>query len=195
MTRVHRIALGYLIIVCFGASTSMCGPHASAASHSAALSHGIAMVSANEGALWNLRDVNLICQVTMGSASTHERRLRWLRGHSGRVMGDKPCKAGNCRWTRNLTRHANALPANIASGKGGPKDWDAYWRVELAPRWQAIMDLADRCVLGELEKPCHLTPTTWDGRRWIHKAVMAGWMPVGCRGTLNEGFRRMAFRW
>ena len=159
-----------------------------------ALALGIAKVSANEGAIWSPEETGLVCQVVMGSGPTDGARLRWLQRHSGRVMGLRECKSGNCLWSRNLMRNAKTMPANIASGTS-IKNWKAYWRVELSPRWERVMRDAEACVRGELAPVCHLPPKTWDGRRWSHKAMMNGWVAIGCEGTSNEGYRRMWFKW
>lgn len=162
---------------------------AAAATNRDALALAIAKVAANEGALWNPRDTDLVCQVVRAAASTPEGRLAWLRSHSGRVLDRKPCLSGNCRWTRNLDR-GGSMPAGLAAGR-------AWWRAEMRPRWQEVLSRAEACVRGPLtDKPCHLPPQTWGGPMDVQQAVARGLFPIGCEGTLNDGFRSVGgFRW
>ncbi len=92
MTNIHRIAAGWLIVVCLGAASAWCGPGPSRADDGkAALILAVAKVAANEGALWSLADTDLIWQVVEHRGSNTARRLEWLRRHSGRVLERKPC--------------------------------------------------------------------------------------------------------
>lgn len=163
---------------------------AAAATNDLALA--IARVAANEGALWEIRDADIVCQVVMGSADTYAGRLAWLKSHSGRVMKQKPCRGGNCLWSRNLQRDHGIVPAGIAAGK---RDW---WRAEMADRWEAVLSRAEACVAGRAPEPCHLPPTTWGSKRIdVEQAVARGLFPIGCDPrTLNDGFRSVGgFRW
>jgi len=157
------------------------------------LALAVAKVAANEGALWNFYDTSLIWQVVEGHGETDAQRLKWLQKHSGRVLGMKTCTSGNCRWTKQLSKKATSMPAAIASGKGGPKDWEAYWRVVMAPRWGFVLRLAEELVGGRpYGHPCHITPVTWGSMRKNmpdeRVALRNGLFPIGCEGTLNDGF-------
>lgn len=168
------------------------------------LAFKMALVSANEGALWTLYTVPLIHQVVVTNVpyrdgeipdSMLKRRVEFLEKHSGRVMGVKPCpKSGNCRWVRNLSKTATTLPAGIASGKGGPKNWKNYWRVVMAPRWKRVMGLSRAMIAGSMEAaPCPIPPRTWGSVKThmpdVRVAEGNGLYPIGCEGTgNNDGF-------
>jgi len=166
------------------------------------LAWSISLVAANEGALWGLMDVALVHQVVVANVSqrpnypteTLERHIEFLKKHSGRVLGAKPCfETGNCQWVRQLSKTAHKLPASVASGSGGPKDWEAYWRIEMAPRWQRVMDFSRALVSGEVVvKPCRIEPRTWgslkNGLPDLEVALANGLWPIGCKGTRNDGF-------
>jgi len=140
-----------------------------------------------------LEDTKLVWQVVECNAGSTDRRLDFLRRHSGRVLALKPCDSGNCRWARNLTRDATALPAGIASGNGGPKDWEGYWRAVMAPRWGAVLELAEALANGEVtDRPCSACPRTWGGPMDHEHALTQGLFPMGCQGVRNDGF---AFFW
>ena len=200
MTQTHRLAAAYLLIVVVGAATSRCGPaHARAERpldpRERLLAFNVAKVATNEGALWNVKDTDLVWQTVEHRGDDTESRLKWLSSHSPRALGLKPCKSGNCMWARNLTRRADALPAGIASGKGGPKDWEAYWRAEMAPRWKAVLERAEGLVSGAIvDRPCSDPPDTWGGHMDWDQAVARGLIPLDCEGTLNRGWAMPDYR-
>ena len=193
MNRVHRIALGYLIIVWIGASSAWCQSDAVANDGKRELVLAVAKVAANEGALWSLHDTDLIWQVVEHRGINTARRLEWLRRHSGRVLERKPCRRGNCSWSRNLSRRTGVVPAGIASGQA---EW---WLHEMVPRWVAVLERADALVRGKVHsRPCHIPPQTWGGRLIdVEQAARRGLYPIGCdERTLNDGFRYVGgFRW
>lgn len=136
-------------------------------------------VGLNEGCLLNLRDCALVWQVVEGWS---EPRLPRLRRHSSRVLGLKPCTTGNCRWSRDLSRDAS-VPAALASGQA------AWWRVVAAPRARAALAYVRKLVRGEIvDRPCPITPFTWGGPGDVQHAARNGLFPIGCEGTLNDGF-------
>jgi hypothetical protein len=152
------------------------------------LARHLAAVAANEGALWSPRDLELIWQTVENRADTAAGRDRWLRQHSGRVLGTRKCRSGNCRWSSQLGR-GKTIPAAVAAGKAG------YWRVVVLPRYRELLRRARQLVAGRpYEKPCHIEPYTWGG---VGKpggvddrphAADNGLYPIGCEGTLNDGF-------
>lgn len=112
----------------------------------------VSRVSANEGALQNLRETALIWQATESHGTTPAKRLKWLRAHSARVLGDRPCLQGNCNWVKTLK-------ANDAAPQGFNKQW---WMAARATQWKNIRTLAKQLVLGEVvDRPCVETPSTW----------------------------------
>lgn len=165
-----------------------------------------ALVSANEGALWNLTTVTLVHQVVVTNARpwqdgelpdrVTERRIQFLRDHSGKVLGQKPCPVkGNCRWVRNLSKtNPTQLPAGIAAGNAGPKDWAAYWRIVMAPKWVRVLRFSRALVANDLVgPPCPIPPRTWGSLRKglpdIRVAAGNSLYPIGCENTgWNDGF-------
>ncbi len=85
------------------------------------------------------------------------------------------------------------VPAGIASGQA---DW---WRHEMAPRWEAVLERADALVRGRVKsQPCWVPPQTWGGKRIdVAQAARRGLYPIGCDDKmLNDGFRYAGgFRW
>jgi hypothetical protein len=56
-------------------------------------------------------------------------------------------------------------------------------------RWLAHLERAVEHVAGVRSLiVCPVTPDTWDGRRWLQDAVARGHVPLGCKGTRNEGY-------
>lgn len=138
-------------------------------------------VAVNEGCLANLRDCSLVWQVVQGQAPTAERRLDFLNRHSPRVAGVRPCGASvNCAWTREITED---MAAPSAFG-----DVD-HWRLVTAPRAQRALDYVRELVAGSLiDRPCPVQPRTWGGPGDVAQALARGLYPIGCDGTLNDGF-------
>lgn len=155
------------------------------------LAKAVAVVAAHEGALKNLKDVDLVWQTVQFNGDTDEERLRWLRNHSGRSLGLKPCTENNCTWSTSLGK--KTLPASVASlGTVDP----AYWKKVTAPRFERVYKRAQELVNGATyERPCAIDPHTWGG---VGKdplgaddrehAARDGLYPIGCTGVLNDGF-------
>jgi hypothetical protein len=88
--------------------------------------HALAVVTLNEADFRaSPRDFGVVHQAASYHADTDAGRLRWLRSHSRRVLADRPCLGGNCRWTRPLWRDPEARPETIPRGA---------WRPELVER-------------------------------------------------------------
>jgi hypothetical protein len=157
-----------------------------AGTSTADLALAVAQVAAHEGALRNLRDVDLIWQCVEARGDTDAKRLRWLQKHSPRALGLKPPKLGDVNaWSSELGRNAT-LPADVASGD--PKR-QSYWRFRVMPRWAEVLARAQHLASGgRYEKPCPSTPTTWGGPMDHEVAAEMGLYPLGCQGTLNDGF-------
>jgi hypothetical protein len=157
------------------------------------LARHLAAVAANEGALQSPRDLELIWQATQFHGDTAEAQDRWLRRHSGRVLGTKTCLEGNCLWSSQLGR-GEEVPEAV------PAEKRDYWRVTVLPLYRGLLQRARRLVAGaRYRKPCHIEPRTWGGvgRADIddrEHAAGEGLYPIGCEGTLNDGFApRSAF--
>ena len=144
-----------------------------------ALALALAALTANEAGLGRdeppVRDLGVIIQAADYHASTDAGRLRWLRRHSARVLGDRECRPGrNCQWTRGLEW-------NDAQPPGWPSA--AVWRPE---RWRRLRALALRAVTSERPPgPCPVPIVSW-GSRADFEANRFGWIPVDC-GALNLG--------
>lgn len=154
------------------------------------LARAIAVVAAHEGALKSPRDLDLIWQTTTYNAQTDEQKLTWLRGHSGRALGSKPCLHGNCIWSVDLYQKA-PVPAAVASGRVS----SGYWNAVTKPRFEKLLGRARELVQGAAyDKPCSIEPRTWGGvgRDGVDDRAVAakrfGRYPIGCDGTLNDGF-------
>ena len=159
---------------------------AAAVGETAAFSLAIAQVAANEASLSASRaDVALIYQVARSHGSSDTERLAWLRSHSSCVLTDRPRtdreRMTNCVWSRHLT-DSDRRP------HGWRPDWPR-WRTYL-DRWRRIRRWASQLVTGEIaDRPCPVDPATWGGRRIdMAQALRRGLRPVGCIGTVNEGF-------
>lgn len=157
------------------------------------LARHLAAVAANEGALQHPRDLDLIWQTVQNRAETAAGRDRWLRQHSGRVLGTRECLVGNCLWSSQLAR---GVPIPVV-----PQAKEGYWRTVVIPRYRKLLARARRLVAGQqYEKPCvRIEPRTWGGvgRGDIDDrpyAASEGLFPIGCEGTFNDGFApRSAF--
>lgn len=157
----------------------------------------VAQVAANEGALVNRRETLLIWQVARVNGlrrhgSTQNGRIDdFLRRHSGRVYGLKPCFGGNCRWSPHLNRSGvQPLGLNLRAD---------IWTVRVAPIWLDVLRYADYLVAGlgtsreRADDPCHLPPRTWGGPMDRAGAIARGLYPIGCVGTCsypscNDGY-------
>ena len=160
------------------------------------LARNLAAVAANEGALHNIRDLELIWQTVQFHGNTAEEQDRWLKQHSGRVLGTKACTGGNCQWSSQLG-HGKVVPAVVAASEAG------YWREVVLPRYRRLLDRARQLVAGEAySKPCRIEPRTWGGvgraptdaddREY---AASEGYYPIGCEGTRNDGFAPRSAFW
>jgi hypothetical protein len=156
-----------------------------------ALALALARVAVHEGALAQPKDLDLIWQVTSRWGATSTERLRWLQAHSPRALGLKPPRLGDANaFTAELTA-ATTIPASVASGADRRKL--AYWKVKVLPRWQSLLDRAERLVKGgQYDKPCPIEPITWGGPMDHEAAAADGRFPIGCEGTLNDGFTTRA---
>lgn len=129
----------------------------------------------------------LIWQAAEAHYDTLGGRTRWLREHSSRcVFAVTP--AADCRkpWAR-------VLDPSGREPSGWPRgaSW-AVWR----PLALGLLEYCARIVSGEItERPCPEPPDTWDGRRWLERAIARGYTPLDCRDPAtgehlgNEGFR------
>lgn len=149
------------------------------------LALALAVVAAHEGALDNLRDTDLVWQVVESRASSTAGRLRFLRQHSPRALGLEPCNGRNCVWSVDLLRDPDATPQNTDQG---------YWRSVRAPQWRLIRERAMALVYGAADdaRPCLRAPYTWGGAMDHAGALKRGLRPLGCSGTLNDGFELKA---
>ncbi len=155
----------------------------------AALATLLAHTAAHEGALLNadpLRELALLWQVVEGSAPTTEKRLAFLRAHSPQLAGTRTCRI-NC-WALELK--GKTLPASVAASDA------AYWRKVVLPTYLRIERRARELVAGAAyDKPCRVQPVTWGAVGRLspeaddrEKAAQHGLAPIGCEGTLNDGF-------
>lgn len=150
------------------------------------LAFRVAKVAANEGALWNLRDTALIWQTVEHRGRDTAARLKWLAKHSPKVHGMRACLRGNCLWSQHLKRNAT-LPAGLAAGL-------EYWEWKLAPKWSDVLLYAEQLVAGDVvDRPCLSPPDTWGGPGDVENAIAHGLIPLGCEGTLNEGWVRVDY--
>jgi hypothetical protein len=153
----------------------------------------VARVAANEGALVNRRETALIWQVARvnGLKRGFNGIDDFLRRHSGRVYGLKPCFGGNCMWSPQLTRSdVQPLGLNLRAD---------IWALRVAPIWLDVLRYADYLVAGlgtpreRADDPCHLPPRTWGGPMDKAGAIARGIYPIGCVGTCswpscNDGY-------
>lgn len=172
-----------LMVVCF----ERCNVSAQPSQTSAAIDDlvlRVARVATNEGALKHRYEAALVWQTTRNSGSTTSKRTSWLRRHSPRVNGGRPCKVGNCFWTPNLERNGN-LPAGLVL------DLD-YWQARVAPIWLDTVRYVDWMVRGDRasEDPCHVQPRTWGCEADRRRALVEGLYPIGCRRPTgaDDGF-------
>jgi hypothetical protein len=141
----------------------------------------VAVVAAHEGALDNARDTALVWQVVEARAFTTQARLSFLRAHSPRALGRRQCGVGNCVWSRELLESPDEAPASLSS---------AWWNATRALAWMEVRRYASELVYGiELWRPCPVAPYSWGyagdvESAWLERRLV----PVGCEGTLNEGF-------
>jgi hypothetical protein len=151
-----------------------------------ALVLALARVAAHEGALQNPRDLDLVWQVTEGYGATSDRRLRFLQQHSPRALGLEPPRQGAKNAFAAELKRNDTLPASVAAADRGTK---AYWTHKVMPRWQDLLDRAEYLVAGKpYARPCPLKPVTWGGPMDHESAREQGRYPIGCEGTLNDGF-------
>jgi hypothetical protein len=141
----------------------------------------VAVVAAHEGALDNLEDTALVWQVVSSRAETTQGRLAFLRAHSPRALGIRECNGQNCRWSVELLRNPDAPPAAVEKG---------WWEKVRAQRWREILRYARGLVYEiDVAEPCLVAPYTWGGAMDVEGAYTdRNLIPIGCGGTLNEGF-------
>lgn len=146
----------------------------------------LAVVAAHEGALDNTNDVALVWQVVEARAHTTADRLSFLRGHSPHALGRESRKGlcmpeDNCWWSAQLLKAPDRVPSGFAKG---------WWAAARAERWLAVRRKAQELVYGvELWRPCPSRPYSWGGAMDVNGAWKERRLvPLGCAGTLNEGF-------
>jgi hypothetical protein len=167
-----------LILWIVGVTLALLAVPAEATNVEQRLTLAVAQVCVNEAGFDSPADCALVWQTAENRAETTRGRLFWLQQHSRRVLGDRPCRRGNCRWSRHLGWNSR-MPT------GWPRA-DVAWRPE---RWALVRDLAQRLVRGEeLRRPCPAPPFTWGGRMDFAGAQERGLVRLHCEGTLNEGF-------
>lgn len=141
----------------------------------------LAVVAAHEGALDNLRDTALVWQVVEARARTTHGRLGFLRAHSPRALGYKRCTTSNCVWSVELLHDPNVPPESLSA---------KWWNTTRASQWERIRRYAAELVYGvELWRPCLAAPYSWGyagdlESAWLERRLV----PLGCEGTMNEGF-------
>lgn len=201
MKQIREMALTFaaiLLLISVFAMWADCGAMARASwpaldAQERRLAFHVAKVSVNEGALWNPPEVGLVWQVVEHRADTTGNRLRFLAKHSPRALGFLPCEKGpraNCHWARNLSRDLEVRPEGLDVAQD-------YWQLKLAPRWAVVLFAAEAMVAGvPYAKPCDSPPHSWGGRRAVDwaAAVQRGLIPIGCHGTLNEGWAKLRRR-
>lgn len=127
----------------------------------------------------------MVWQVVESWARTTEERLERLRNHSGRVAGLRPCKRGNCRWSR-FVRRDGTLPADVAAGVGMQPGW---WEAARETRMRELLERARYLVAGgRYSRPCEGTPVTWGGAMDHGHAKRQGLVPLHCEGVSNTGY-------
>ena len=148
------------------------------------LALAVARVAAHEGAFQNTRDLDLVWQVVQNNGDDNDKRLGWLERHSPRALGLVTPRVTDANtWSAELDWTAT-VPASVAGGKD-----NYYWRVIVVPRWLSLLERSRRLVDGEVyEKPCAVEPITWGGKMDHARAAAHGRYPIGCTGTLNDGF-------
>jgi hypothetical protein len=172
------VAVLFCTLVCAAARPlEATAQHQNTTLQSLALS--VARVAVNEGALARRADAALVWQVTRNASPTPAGRAAWLASHSARVLGDRPCLRGNCFWTRHLNR-AGTAPAGL------PTEWTS----RTARRWLDVLAYVDWLVEGDhtTDDPCPITPKTWGCAADRAHAQREGLYPIGCSGTLNDGY-------
>jgi len=143
----------------------------------------VARISANEGALHSHADAALVWQATrVNGDRARDGRAGWLSRHSPAVAGRRACARGNCRWSPYLARDGR-FPTGLAVTHD-------FWRVRVRPAWLSLLQYVDDLVLNDRDDddPCAIEPATWGGKMDIVGARARGLYPIGCVGTLNDGF-------
>lgn len=148
----------------------------------------VAQVCVNEAGFWRFEDCDLIWQTTARFASD-EARLRWLRTHSCRVLGQeycrrpRPCEAGrNCVWAQHLT-WSDTPPVNWPADVVFPTG-----------RWRRLRAHVRELVRGTGREtpsaPCAGQPVTWGGTMDAAQALANGYVALECGRTRNTGYGR-----
>ena len=177
--RAERIALAAIVAIIIAAAIWPCdGAHATTVEDALALAIGRTCV--NEAGFNSPADCALIYQAAESHGETAGARLAWLARHSPRVNGDseaRPCRGGNCRWSRELSA-AGHKPASWPTG--------TRWRPEA---WARVLRLSERLVSGEeTRRPCPVAIRSWGSRADL-EGNRFGWRPVVCEGARNLGAR------
>lgn len=142
----------------------------------------LARVSANEGALRDRREMDLVWQVVEDNGGRD--RPAFLRRHSPRVHGDRKCSAKrNCQWSPLLNREGSK-PDTLDVP-------DDYWELVLRPTWLDLVAYGDYLVAGgAYNRPCARSPRTWGGPMDVERAARRRppLYPMGCNTAFNDGF-------
>lgn len=139
----------------------------------------LAVVSAHESGFYSLPDVSLVWEVTQARATTTAKRLAFLRAHSGRALGRKPCAALNCKWSTELLAAPNKPPASMSA---------AWWNAARADAWAKVRAHARALVFGTVTaRVCSSVPYSWGSDRDMLSAHLRGLEAIACAGTLNTG--------
>lgn len=180
MSRPKRIALGVVIVATLALMTAARAPAQDDRPPTVEqmLILSLAQVCVNEAGFTSLPDCAMIWQAAERFPD-NEQSLAWLRRHSRRVLGDRPCRRGNCRWSRNLT-DTDARPAGWPSG--------VRWPVR---GWRRVRRWSYRLVHGlEPLRPCRGRVITWGGDMDTAGALRRGLRRLECTGTRNTGWAR-----
>lgn len=187
MSKNRKPIAALLALLTMGALTLALVPQARATEPSvkAQLKLALAKVATNEAGFSSLPDVALVYSAAGSVGRSDRTRLNWLRSHSRRVLGDRECTRGNCRWTRGLGWDDLMPP-------GWDVTRDGTWRPQ---RWARVRRWAHEVVEGTITLracPGEAPPQTWGGAMDHERAVRNGLVALGCRafsGSLNEGYR------
>jgi hypothetical protein len=99
----------------------------------------------------------------------------------------KSPKTGDANAFTAELAQTTTIPASVASGASRQKL--AYWQHKVMPKWQTLLVRARQLVNGaQYDKPCPIKPVTWGGPMDHEIAAANGRFPIGCEGTLNDGF-------
>jgi hypothetical protein len=152
-----------------------------------------AAVALNEGGYDKPYDWGLVVQTVEGHGSNAAERLKWLRRHSAKVLGNKPClPSRNCEWTRDLALAPLLIPSAF---QGAKREWwalkrrNAWLYVRMTVAWFLWPD-RDLSKMPASYRPCSQTPYSWGAPSdsGLHDAKIRGLQAVSCRSTVNIGY-------